>query len=987
MSFGRRRASQAAWPIAVVVVAVSMLVAASPVAAVQPLAVYTGYMDTHTSSPTSNQPNPWPFTSPSNYVGTPCSGWPTSNTCWDAAAIRLDNPNSTPITGVHVIANIGGSIYDLWGSLTVPAGGILVLTETGSQNSTNFDGSDFPPNAYNSGNFADCTNNGVVPIVSVTVGGATTSYFDTTQVLDGGGHDAGHCVGSTYVSGRMDESHQWTLVSPPAQSAPTVTGLNPSGGAAAGGTQITITGSGFTGVSQVSFGATAAASFTFVSDSQVTAVAPAGSGKVDVRVTVGGTTSPVNQPADQYTYISPPGAPTGLSATAGNGSIRLAWTAPASNGGSAVTGYDVYRGNASGNEALLASGVSGPPFTDGGLVNGTQYFYKVSAVNSAGEGPVSNEASATPATVPGAPQNLVAVAGNASVSLSWTAPASNGGAAVTSYNVLRSTTSGAETLLSAGVVGTSFTDTGLSNGSTYFYKVAAVNSVGPGPVSGEASATPTAAPTVPSAPQNLVAVAGNASVALSWSAPASNGGAAVSSYNVWRSTSSGGEGLLSSGVVGTSFSDGSALNGITYFYKVAAVNSVGPGPLSNEASATPATVPSAPQNLTATGGNASVALSWSAPASNGGATVSSYNVLRSTTSGAETTLSTGVSGTSFSDTTVSNGSTYYYEVRAVNSAGQGAVSNEASATPAPTVPSAPQNLSAVAGNASVALSWTAPASNGGAAVSSYNVLRSTTSGTETTLSTGVSGTSYTDTTVSNGSTYFYKVTAVNSAGAGAASNEVSASPQVPASAAYIRRIASATAATGGTSITLTVGSPGVVAGHAIVVIALLSSTSSITGALSVSDTAGNLYSVGRDVNDGSAGDRLVVLVAVNVKALAATNQITLRVPSSGEIHAGADEYAGVTGIDTSAGATASSTSFSAGPVSTTQTPEILVGAVGVESGSTPVWAAGWSGLPALAISSDYLGSAYQIVSTSGPFTASGTTSGTWMTALVALKTH
>jgi hypothetical protein len=272
-------------------------------------------------------------------------------------------------------------------------------------------------------------------------------------------------------------------------------------------------------------------------------------------------------------------------------------------------------------------------------------------------------------------------------------------------------------------------------------------------------------------------------------------------------------------------------------------------------------------------------------------------------------------------------------------------------------------------------------------VSSYNVLRSTTSGAETTLSTGVSGTSFTDTTVSNGTTYYYKVTAVNSAGPGAASNEVSATPQVPPSAAYVRRIASVTAATGGTSISLTVGSPGVVGGHAIVVIALLSSTSSITGALSASDTAGNLYSVGRDVNDGSAGDRLVVLVAVNVKALAATNQITLKVPSSGEIHASADEYAGVSGIDTSAGATASSTSFSAGPVNTAQSPEILVGAVGIESGTTPTWAAGWSGLPALAISSDYLGSAYQIVNTNGPFTAAGTTRGTWMAAIVALKTH
>src|SRR5216684_4089922 len=780
--------------ISVVVVAVSVLVTPDPVAAQQPLAVYVGYMDTHTSSPAPNQPNPWPFTSPSNYSGSPCSGYPTSTTCWDASAIRLDNPNSSPVIGVHVVANIGGSIYDLWGSVTVPALGILVMTETGSQNSTNFDGSDYPPNAYNSGNFADCTNNGVIPVVSVTVGVSTTNYFDNTQVLNGGGHDAGHCVGSTYVSGRMDESHPWTLVSAPAQAGPTVTSLSPSSGSAAGGTQVTITGSGFTGVSQVAFSGVPASSFNFVSDSQVTAVAPAGTGTVDVSITAGGVTSPVNQPADQFTYISPPGAPTALTATAGNASISLSWTAPASNGGASITGYNVLRSTTSGAETALSSGVVGTAFTDSTVSNGTTYFYKVAAVNSVGPGPLSNEASATPATVPSAPQNLVASAGNGSVSLSWTAPASNGGAAVTSYNVLRSTSSGAESSLSSGVVGTTFTDSTVSNGTTYFYKVAAVNSVGPGPLSNEASATP--APTVPSAPQNLVAVAGNSGVALSWAAPASNGGAPVTSYNVLRSTTNGTETLLSSGVVGTTFTDSTVSNGTTFFYKVAAVNSVGPGPLSNEASAT---------------------------------------------------------------------------------------------------------------------------------------------------------------------------------------------PQVPPSAGFVRRIASATAAAGGTSIALTVGAPGVAAGDAVVVSVLLSSTSSITGALFATDTAGNLYTIARDVNDGSAGDRVVVLVALNVKALAATNQITLKVPSAGEIHASADVFAGVTGIDTSAGASASTTTFSAGPVTTSQTPEILVGAVGMESGSSPTWAAAWSPLPALAISSDYLDSAYQVVNTTGPFTATGTTRGTWMAAIVALK--
>jgi hypothetical protein len=122
----------------------------SPASAASSLNVFAGYFDTHTVPFSSNQPNPWPYKDPSSYVGTPCPNYPNDTTCWDTSALRLDNPGSADVTGVQVVVVVGTKTYNRWGSnLTVKAGGMLVLTETGSsQNSTNFDLSDFAPNSY-----------------------------------------------------------------------------------------------------------------------------------------------------------------------------------------------------------------------------------------------------------------------------------------------------------------------------------------------------------------------------------------------------------------------------------------------------------------------------------------------------------------------------------------------------------------------------------------------------------------------------------------------------------------------------------------------------------------------------------------------------------------------------------------------------------------------------------------------------------------------
>ena len=185
--------------------------------------------------------------------------------------------------------------------------------------------------------------------------------------------------------------------------------------------------------------------------------------------------------------------------------------------------------------------------------------------------------------------------------------------------------------------------------------------------------------------------------------------------------------------------------------------------------AAPPTIPAPPTGLTATAGNAQVALAWTASA---GAT--SYNVLRSTTSGSGyVSVATGVTPTSFTNTGLTNGTTYFFVVRAVNAAGTSANSAQASATPtAGTAPAPPTGLTATAGNAQVALGWTASAG-----ATSYNVLRSTTSGSGyASVATGITTTSFTNTGLTNGTTYFFVVQAVNAVGTSANSAQASATP-------------------------------------------------------------------------------------------------------------------------------------------------------------------------------------------------------------------
>ena len=278
---------------------------------------------------------------------------------------------------------------------------------------------------------------------------------------------------------------------------------------------------------------------------------------------------------------SQPTAPDTMSAptivSVGNGSVTLSWTAP-SDGGSPITGYMV-TASPGGATATKSSSYTQAIIT--GLANGTSYTFTVVATNAIGSSSASSaSASATPSTVPGAPTSLAAselvVSGR--VPITWSAPANNGGSAITGYTITIS--GGGISRSPITQVGTSYTYTGLTNGTEYTISVVVNNANGS---SSEVSttATPTGPPDAPTLPSGLgappAAVPHKTSVDLSW-VPAllNTSGLPTLGYVVVN----GSDIPIESTAGATSVTVTGLSSGTSYTYYVKAINANGSGPRS-----------------------------------------------------------------------------------------------------------------------------------------------------------------------------------------------------------------------------------------------------------------------------------------------------------------------------------------------------------------------------------------------------------------------
>ena len=283
-----------------------------------------------------------------------------------------------------------------------------------------------------------------------------------------------------------------------------------------------------------------------------------------------------------------------------------------------------------------------------------------------------NQSTTDATTTLSAPSDFTTTAGDTKVTFSWTAVSG-----ASSYTLYWGTTTGitSSSTTIRNISTNSYSHTGLSNGTTYYYKVAAVNSAGTGTLSSELSAAPasssdnSSSSTTLSAPSGLSASGAAAQVALDWTAVSG-----ASSYTMYWDNSTG-VSTSSNAITSIStdnYTHSSLDNGTAYYYKVATVNSAGTGTLSSEVNATTLVLLAAPDNVSASGASGTITLNWNAVSGADNYTLYWDNVSGITSSD---TAIPSISNDNYTHSSLSDG-TYYYKVAAVNDNGTGALSAE-----------------------------------------------------------------------------------------------------------------------------------------------------------------------------------------------------------------------------------------------------------------------------------------------------------------------
>ena len=474
-----------------------------------------------------------------------------------------------------------------------------------------------------------------------------------------------------------------------------------------------------------------------------------------------------------------PSVPLALTATPSSQTVALAWSLPASDGGSAITDYkiDYKLSNISAWTVFAHTASTERTANITGLTNGTQYSFRISAVNAVGTGTATTPIRATPVapiilTAPTSPRSLAVYASFNGATLYWATPSADGGSRVTGYRTEYSV-DGGTTWTTSDVTAAnrrSMSYTNLVGGVLHKFRVYAINAIGTSEASIAVEATPVAA-TVSSEPRFFNGFSSGTTAYLSWTRPLLNGGSAITTYTTWMSSDAGA--TWSSAAVTNANVRNIRINSLTYGvqhqFRVTASNAVG-----NSAPSSTLTLqlrgtgtPNPPSAIRATVDTTSITLTWSAVVAKAAPITDYFIEYRADTATAWSTWDDGVS--TAITTTLTNMTPdvpVSLRVKAVNTYGASPASAMVTVTPrsAATAPTAPLSVTATAGDTRVAVRWVTPTSSGGSVITAY---------TATSAPGGFTCTTSTNacvvTELTNGTSYTFTVTATNAVGTSVAS--------------------------------------------------------------------------------------------------------------------------------------------------------------------------------------------------------------------------
>ncbi|MGN0107159.1 MAG: fibronectin type III domain-containing protein, partial [Hominilimicola sp.] len=479
---------------------------------------------------------------------------------------------------------------------------------------------------------------------------------------------------------------------------------------------------------------------------------------------------------DSFCYVTTgvPEAPENVKVLAGVGSATVTFDKSADIEGYPVTGYEVMQNGT----IVKTTDADTTSVTIDGLEDGKKYAFTVRAVNAFGAGEESGEATVIPGT-PLAPVIESVSPQSEKLTVKWTVPQENAGR-ITKYAVYvngveAQTTPQTETVLDE-----------LENGSVYTVTVSAYNYVGEGEVSAPVMATPGGAPGVVTnvTSEPTYTDADGCGIVLRWNEPDDNGGISINEYKVQ------GEGNINVDSVNKIATITGLNMASVYQYEITAVSAAGEGEAYTTEKITTLSVPEAPKLIGANSYNNSIYVTWSAPGKNGGTEIIEYKVYAEPTDGSETITWVGMPTADENgefNAVITDGLVtslkYNITVTAINIVGESesssSIRTQVVGDVVQTVPGAPINVQANAGDGKVTLTWSAPHNDGNSTIKEYHIWAGN-SADDIGYIGKVDGYTftYTDEPLKNGVERFYKIKAINdiSADGGNFCEVVSATP-------------------------------------------------------------------------------------------------------------------------------------------------------------------------------------------------------------------